>query len=122
MSSIASISGNISIDLAIVIFVSAELLRLAMLIATRMIEASDDRAKLKALRATLEFKSSEIAALRLLLTNARKEHLAQQELVYDQHQDRLSTALFMSSLGMSHDHSELEDQLRYAASRARFDA
>jgi len=122
VSLIAPISGNIAIDLAIVIFLGAELLRLASLTTIDIVEVSDERAQLKALSATLELKSAEIAALRRILVDARKEQLAQQELVHDQHQDRLSTALALSGFSTSHDHSEIEGQLARAAGRIHFDA
>jgi hypothetical protein len=117
-----SLSGNIAVDLGIFVCVLVASGHLLGLSAHQLGRAAKSRKRLKTMRSTLEIKSSELAALRQILHNARREAAAHRELLSEERRDQLSLAFFMAERPSDSDHPELEEQLREAASRPRFDA
>jgi len=115
-------SGNIAVDLGILVCVLVAIGHLLGQSAYQLGRAAKGRKRLRTMRSTLEMKSGELAALRQILHNARREAAAHRELLSEERRDQLSLACFMADGLSDSDHPELEEQLREAASRPRFDA
>jgi hypothetical protein len=122
ISSIQAISGNVAVDLAILIFLGVGIAHILGASADFLNRAGKSRRRLKTMRSTLEIKNSELTALRQLLCNARQEAAAHRELLSEERRDQLSLAFFMTNTSATTEHSELDTQLRKAASRPQFDA
>jgi hypothetical protein len=122
ISSLEAISGNVAVDLAILILAGVGIAHILGAGADFIDRVRKSRRRLKTMRSTLEIKNSELTALRQLLYSARQEAAAHRQLLSEERRDQLSLAFFMTDTSAKTDHSELDTQLRKAASRPQFDA
>lgn len=122
ISSLEAISGNVAVDLAILILAGVTIAHILGASADFLNRLGKSRHRLKTMRSTLEIKNSELTALRQLLYNARQETAAHRQLLSEERRDHLSLAFFMTNASAKTEHSDLDTQLLEAASRPQFDA
>jgi hypothetical protein len=124
VSALPSLSGNIALDLSVIILALACAGRVIRGSTTYLFDAQKKRTKLLTLRKTLEFKSVEVAALREALMSMRQDLDHQRQNKLEEESERAHISQLALHKEFDPKHTELEQQLHQAISKPshRFDA
>lgn len=112
-----SLSGNIAIDLAIVVLLTATALRLALRLWRSTKDVAERRAQAAQLNKALEVKHEKVRELREAFMRARAKTQDVLQPYLDDQRNRTKIAASTSDKEIDSKYSELEEQLSRAAER-----